>query len=188
MDSDTNKTPDWIRLSPELEHFDPFEGLVNFSESDNKNIRYGYKLCDLNLLIEHSIPCEIVRNFSIYPIPNTPDWIHGLINHRGNLIPVFDLHRLWSLKQQEETRPLVIFDSGSQYVAIYLDAYPVALDIDNATEASFEQTSNIPSELSLFIKSIYSIDKTIWSEVDFRGFIRYITKEYSEEDNENDVV
>ncbi len=188
MDSDTNKTPDWIRLSPELEHFDPFEGLVDLSSSDEKNIRYGYKVCDLNLLFDQTIPCEIIRSYSIYPIPNTHEWIRGLINHRGNLIPVFDLHALWSFKTRDETNPLVIFDHGGQYVAIYLDAFPIALDFDNAKESSFDQTSNIPSELSLFIKSIYSIESTIWSEVDFRGFMRYITKEYSEEEIQDDAL
>lgn len=36
---------------------------------------------------------EIIREMPFTPIPNSPDFIEGVINLRGNIIPVIDLRR-----------------------------------------------------------------------------------------------
>lgn len=42
---------------------------------------------------------EIIRETPITPIPNSPDFIEGVINLRGNIIPVIDLRRRLNLRQ-----------------------------------------------------------------------------------------
>ncbi len=44
---------------------------------------------------------EIIRETPITPIPNAPDFIEGVINLRGNIIPVIDLRRRLNLRQAE---------------------------------------------------------------------------------------
>ncbi len=41
---------------------------------------------------------EIIRETPITPIPNAPDFIEGVINLRGNIIPVIDLRRRLNLR------------------------------------------------------------------------------------------
>ena len=41
---------------------------------------------------------EIIRETPITPIPNSPDFIEGVINLRGNIIPVIDLRRRLNLR------------------------------------------------------------------------------------------
>ena len=188
VDSTDNKTPDWIRLSPELEHFDPFEGLVDFSKDQSKNIRYGYRVCGFNLFFDQSIPCEIISKYNIYPIPNTPKWIKGLINHRGNLIPVLDLYRYWSNEKSQEILPLLLFDSDKDYVGLFVDAYPIALEMDNFNKQDSVQTNSIPVELIQFVKSKYIINNNEWYEVDLRSFLHYITRDYSGTELENQAI
>lgn len=45
---------------------------------------------------------EIIRETAITPIPNSPDFIEGVINLRGNIIPVIDLRK--RLKFSETTK------------------------------------------------------------------------------------
>ncbi len=44
---------------------------------------------------------EIIRETPITPIPNAPDFIEGVINLRGNIIPVIDLRRRLNLRHAE---------------------------------------------------------------------------------------
>ncbi len=183
-DSDKDKTPDWIRLSPELEHFNPYEGLVDFRDKKIRNIRYGYKICNMNILFDQSIPGEIASKYTVYPIPNTPKWIRGLINHRGNLIPVFNLYYLWSIDKPQEELPLMIFDRNEKSIGIYVDAYPLALEIDDATTISSSIPDSIPHEMKEFINSSHKITNTHWYEVNLNGFMKYITRDFSDDNSE----
>lgn len=44
---------------------------------------------------------EIIRETPITPIPNAPDFIEGVINLRGSIIPVIDLRKRLKLMQTE---------------------------------------------------------------------------------------
>ncbi len=44
---------------------------------------------------------EIIRETPITPIPNAPEFIEGVINLRGNIIPVIDLRRRLNLRHAE---------------------------------------------------------------------------------------
>lgn len=182
MADSESQTPDWIRLSPELEHFDPFEGLVDFSETEKKDIRYGYKICNMNLLFDPKIPCEIISNENVFSIPNTPKWIKGLINHRGNLIPVFDLYKLWTLEKPQKQLPLLIFDRNEDFIALYSDAFPLALETKHAKINSTDPGTDLPAEIIQFKNISYSIDNSIWHEIDLKGFMKYITRDFADND------
>ncbi len=60
---------------------------------------------------------EIIRSAPITKVPNAPDFIEGVINLRGNIIPVIDLRQRLNLKkeagfQEGNTRILIINVSG----------------------------------------------------------------------------
>lgn len=46
---------------------------------------------------------EIIRDAAITAIPNSPDFVEGVINLRGNIIPVIDLRKRLNLLQQEKS-------------------------------------------------------------------------------------
>ena len=46
---------------------------------------------------------EIIKNINITDIPDSPDFIQGVINLRGNIIPIIDLKK--RLKLVEKTKP-----------------------------------------------------------------------------------
>lgn len=48
---------------------------------------------------------EIIRGTSITPIPNAPDFIEGVINLRGSIIPVIDLRKRLKLVRAEDLDP-----------------------------------------------------------------------------------
>ena len=56
--------------------------------------RFGFRVGQLRLLIKPRTHSEVVAQPHIYPIPNVPPWFLGVINLRGNLLPVFALQQL----------------------------------------------------------------------------------------------
>ncbi len=54
---------------------------------------------------------EIAEYSSITPIPNTPEWVRGVINLRGSVIPVLDIKRKFGLAptpHTSETRIIIL--------------------------------------------------------------------------------
>lgn len=48
---------------------------------------------------------EIIRDTTITPIPDAPDFLEGVINLRGNIIPVIDLRKRLKLVQTAKINP-----------------------------------------------------------------------------------
>jgi purine-binding chemotaxis protein CheW len=78
---------------------------------------------------------ELIRMVAISPLPDAPEWIPGVINLRGTLVPVVDLGRRFGIPAEPyglET-PIAIFESGSRAVGVIADA---AVEVTAAPEES----------------------------------------------------
>lgn len=199
MSEESKANSNWLGLAPNLEHFDPFEGLSeHVSEEELKHIRYGFRIAGQNLLFDKSVPCEVIQNTIIYPIPNTPAWLSGLINLRGNLIPVINLSS--RLTQQNDDQPdpgkktLLVIDRNEDNIATFIDGLPVALQIDEETVERIDNFENAPVLFRDRISNAYRVDESIWYEVDHKSLFRQLTAEIAgsdrieEEENKDAVV
>jgi len=63
--------------------------LLVFSLSDE---RYG---------IETTHVLEVIPLGDLTPVPGTPPFVLGVVNHRGRILPVLDFRRLFALPEQE---------------------------------------------------------------------------------------
>lgn len=66
---------------------------------------------------------EINKMTAITKLPNTPDFMEGIINLRGKIIPVIDLRKRFGLARAEDTdnTRIVVVDINSQTVGIVVD-------------------------------------------------------------------
>ena len=58
------------------------------------------------------------------PIPNVPDWIEGVIEYQGRVVPVINLRRRFEMSAKEvanETR-ILVFNTRSEWIAATVDA------------------------------------------------------------------
>ena len=58
------------------------------------------------------------------PIPNVPDWIEGVIEYQGRVVPVINLRRRFEMPAKEaanETR-ILVFNTHSEWIAATVDA------------------------------------------------------------------
>ncbi len=85
---------------------------------------------------------EIINNHSIRPLPMVPDYVRGIINLRGQILPIIDM-RLRMGKpflEYDAKTCIIILEIESNIVGIVVDAVSQVLDID------LKKTSPIPIE------------------------------------------
>ncbi|MFC2028015.1 chemotaxis protein CheW [Chloroflexota bacterium] len=69
---------------------------------------------------------------TIARLPRTPDFVEGVINLRGNVIPVADLRKVFALPPSEETKDsrIVVMNIGGQFVGCLVDSVTEVLRVD----------------------------------------------------------
>ena len=74
---------------------------------------------------------EIIGIMAITAVPRMPDYVRGVINLRGRVIPVVDLRVKFSLERIEDTKEtcIIVVDLGEILMGIVVDRVSEVLDI-----------------------------------------------------------
>lgn len=104
---------------------------------------------------------EIIRMQTVTYVPDSPNFVEGVINLRGRVIPVVDLRRRFGLSVTEatdESRVLVVNISGDE-IGVIVDAVTEVLRI---SEDSIAPTSSVvTTEDSYYIEGIAKVDEQL---------------------------
>lgn len=103
-------------------------GLVNTSEKRVIAFRLGNELVGIDI----KKVIKITNHLEITPVPKTPDYILGVMNLRGNIVPVVDLKRKLGLAQTRESEDLsvLVVDTVFGEVGLSVDRIEGAVKID----------------------------------------------------------
>ncbi len=142
---------------------------LDISTHDYEQPRYGFMIHGVGFLISPEVLCEVMKNIAVFPIPNTKHWVHGLVNLRGNLIPVFDLSMLLGLSDEPMVHDnLLIIDKGPEAVGILVESLPQQCDMSNWSELA--TIPNLPAGLSDCVSSAFSKGDEIWLGLNHKEF------------------
>ena len=74
---------------------------------------------------------EIIGLMEITTVPQTPDYMKGVINLRGKVIPIIDLRLKFSMDEEEHTQEtcIIVVEVGSSQVGIIVDSVSEVTDI-----------------------------------------------------------
>ena len=72
---------------------------------------------------------EILNNQVITYLPMVPDFIRGIINMRGQMIPILDIRARLNMEPQEGDSLVVVINLGDVQLGILVDAVDQMLDI-----------------------------------------------------------
>ncbi|EIJ43799.1 chemotaxis signal transduction protein [Beggiatoa alba B18LD] len=131
--------------------------------------RLGFHVGNIGLLIAQNATSELIEVNSICPIPNTASWLLGLINLRGNLVPVFDLNLLLGLENRiSKKNMLLILGRGEAAGAIILDKLPQHVIFMNSDR--LDSLPPLPAVLKPFATQGYEKSGEVWFNFDHQGF------------------
>ena len=94
-------------------------------------------------------------------MPRTPEFVEGVINLRGKVIPVVDLRKRFGLPAEEESKEnrIVVVDIGAQDIGVIVDAVTEVLRI--ATESVEPPASVITTADSEYLLGIAKLDSRL---------------------------
>ena len=104
---------------------------------------------------------EIIRLQDITRVPRTPEFVEGVINLRGKVIPVVDLRKRFGLPAEVESKEnrIVVVDIGAQDIGVVVDAVTEVLRI--STEAVEPPASVITTADSEYLLGIAKLDSRL---------------------------
>jgi len=102
---------------------------------------------------------EIVRMPEITKVPRSPDFVEGVVNLRGKIIPVVDLRKRFRLPVGEATKStrIIIVTVGGKTVGMIVDGVSEVLRLD---AASVEPTPEMVASAidAAFLKGIAKLE------------------------------
>ena len=120
---------------------------------------------------------EIIKCVPITKVPNSPEFVEGVINLRGRVIPILDLRYRFGFAKKEKTKDtrIIVVETRNNTVGFIVDAVNEVLRISaNITEAPPSMVSGIDSE---FIKSVGKLKDRMLILIDLN---KVLTKSESE--------
>ena len=103
----------------------------------------GFRIGDETYGVRISAVREIVRVPAITAVPNAPDYIEGVINLRGKIIPVMDLRKRFGIKNVEPNKK-------NRILVVELENKVLGLIVNSASEVLKIPPSDIEMPDTMF--------------------------------------
>jgi len=171
----------WLIPSEALNRFVPKEAVASTSATDPKtNVRYGYQIGNTHFLVGEKMLSEVLEDPRIYAVPKSVDWLKGILNVRGNIVPVFDLTT--HLKSPDEAiqknnQVVIVLGKGSESAGIIINKLPESAEADAQNTATSDEPINqmrLPDIFSDYVSFAFASNDVEWMEFDYQGFLKSI--------------
>ena len=129
--------------------------------------KIGNEEFGVDILIVH----EINKMTQITKVPNAPDYVEGVINLRGRVIPVIDFRTKLGLlrKEHDKDTRIIVVEIEGRTIGFIVDAVSEVLRIPaNVFEAPPELVSGIDSD---FISSVGKLDDRLLILIDLNKML-----------------
>jgi len=134
---------------------------------------------------------EIINVPEITRIPNLPDFVEGIINLRGRIIPIVDLRKRFgfSVTQNNEDARIIVTNLDKQYLGLVADSVS---EVIRLSSESIEPVPSIISRISSeYLCGVGKLDKRMIILLDLgkllntleRSQLKKVEKEISADDN-----
>ncbi|MDD7794638.1 chemotaxis protein CheW [Clostridium sp. 'White wine YQ'] len=103
----------------------------------------------------------------ITKVPNSPAYIKGLINLRGNIISLVDLHLLLEAQVSEESQNnIIILGIEEEQIGIMVDSVQEVLEVDDKDIQKIEASKH-----QAYLKGIVNLDDKIITLIDINRIL-----------------
>jgi purine-binding chemotaxis protein CheW len=127
--------------------------------------------------VEILVVQEIIMMSNITEIPNSPDFVEGVINLRGNIIPVLDLRK--RLRLRGYTRTGDAYKPGTRILVVEIEGNVTGFIVDSVAKVLTIPAAKIapPPDIivagvqSLYISGVVHLDEGILIILDFRRIL-----------------
>ncbi len=117
-----------------------FDGTLEDNTSTERFLTFSSN--GLNIGVSTNYVIEIITNHMITMLPLVPDYVTGIINLRGQIIPIIDIRLRMGNPSIDNTSStcIIVLNINSVQIGIIVDAVQQVMDIDQS------QISPVPVE------------------------------------------
>ncbi len=138
-------------------------------------LRYGYRLGGLALLVEAGLKSEVTAAARLCPVPRTPPALAGLINVRGNIVPVFDLEQALGLPPPEQApEHVLVLGEGEAAAGVRIARLPESVRL-----AAPAPAQPPPALAGYAGEAWHDAGGTLWWALDHRACFRHLQRQLS---------
>jgi len=157
-------------VTPDQEH-----GLSETADGTVQVQRYGFRIGACRLVHDLSLAVELIELPRCYNLPSSSAWFSGLVNLRGNLVPVFDLTSLLGGTGQASGRQmLLVIGTGERAAALIIDGTPDHISIDAGSR--IDQPDHVPEVLRDHLQGAYEYAGETWYQADYEGLFESLAQ------------
>jgi purine-binding chemotaxis protein CheW len=121
----------------------------------------GFKLGEEEFVLDILKVQEIIKLVDITPVPNSPDFVEGVINLRGKVIPIVSLRKRFGFQDKEK-------DSQTRIIVVEIEKKLVGFIVDHVTEvlripsSTIEPPPPLVSKIgSEYLKGVGKLDERL---------------------------
>lgn len=114
---------------------------------------------------------EIIPVQKIVSVPRAPDFVEGIINLRGRVIPVLDLRKHFGFEQKkgDPSQRIVLVEAGQESIGVIVDAVSSVLRI---SDESVEPAASVIVGAEIeYIQGIAKVDEELVVLIDLTKII-----------------
>lgn len=131
---------------------------------ENTLKRRGFRIGDLGILIKPGVLGEVNDSLTAYRLPNTPTWFKGLVNLRGNIVPVFDLFALINGSPSKKKVWNLFLGAEGETAGLAIDELPVQVSLQLGSE--MKRLPPMSQALQVATDTAYVNDGQLWVELE----------------------
>lgn len=134
------------------------------SAAQGLQARQGFRVGSLNLMIRYADGSELTEMPTAHRLPQAPDWLLGMSNLHGMLVPVFDLARYFGLTGAASAKPMMlVLAHGRDAAGIVIDGLPERLrwGVEQETDVA-----TVPDALIDVVNRSVLIGEKLWFDLD----------------------
>lgn len=128
----------------------------------------GFKLGDREYAIDIGVIEIIVETAEIAKVPNSQNFLKGVMNLRGRIVPVVDMKRITLANDSQH--------SGSNVIVTMIDENEIGFLVDNVTEVMWIQPNEFDPSMKIegsnYVKGVIIKANRLLSMLDLQSFVK----------------
>lgn len=93
---------------------------------------------------------EIVRVQDVRPIPNAPYYVEGIINLRGEIIPIMNLHKRFHIQQAAASSEDLLSEDDGGFIILDIEGNKIGIIIDRVARVVSVERGDIKPPPQMF--------------------------------------
>ncbi len=155
----------------------PIDGYSDEDENEERGKQrfFGFKLNEIQLLLDVDVRSEVINDAIITSVPMMPSYVTGLCNVRGNLVPVYDMCEKLGLNSslpKVGKRIILVLDEDENMAGIEIQEMITSLQFDEQDIQKDVYSEN--DKVNQFITYCYTESGSNWFGFDHKKMFEIV--------------